>query len=389
MPIETRSSARLLPRFALIAVVVAGVALLAWWRMRPKPVHVTLGSVDRGRVERTVANTRSGTVTACRRAKLAPPLGGQIISLPIHEGDRVRDGQLLLELWNRDTAAQVRAAEEQARSTVDRAQQACVNADIADRDAERARKLNQDGLLAFDQYDRAASTAKSLRAACSAARMDAQQTQAALDAARATLTRTVLRAPFGGVVAKISGQLGEFAMPSPPGIPTPPAIDLIDDSCMYVSAPIDEVDVSRVRVGQPAIITMDALPGKRFAGRVRRIAPYVLDVEKQARTADVEVDFANPADAKPLLAGYSADVEIILDARDDVVRVPTQAILEGGRALVYTAAGLLESRTLKTGLSNWSFTEVQSGLEPGDKVVLSVEREGVVAGARAVPDKQQ
>ena len=132
-------------------------------------------------------------------------------------------------------------------------------------------------------------------------------------AARATQKRTVLRAPFAGVVARITGEVGEFTTPSPPGIPTPPAVDLIDDSCLYVTAPIDEVDVARVRVGQRASITIDAIPGRRFPGRVRRVAPYVVDFEKQARTVDVEMEFLNPEDVKALLVGYSADAEIILD----------------------------------------------------------------------------
>lgn len=268
-----------------------------------------------------------------------------------------------------------------------RAQEACVSADVAERDAGRARRLHGQGLLPDDQLDRAISNAKSLRAACNAARAEVDQSQANMQAARATVTRTVLRAPFAGIIAKVTGEMGEFTTPSPPGIPTPPAIDLIDDACMYVTAPIDEVDVGRVRVGQPAWITIDAVPGKRLPGRVRRIAPYVLDIEKQARTADVEVELKNPADAAALKAGYSADAEIILDARDNVVRVPTQALLEGNRVLVYSAnPGVLEERKLETGLANWTYTEVRSGLRPGEKVVLSVEREGVVAGARAVAE---
>ena len=74
----------------------------------------------------------------------------------------------------------------------------------------------------------------------------------------------VLRAPFDGVVADISGELGEYATPSPPGILTLPAIDLIDDSCMFVSAPIDEVDAASIKVGQQGRITLDAIKGKTF-----------------------------------------------------------------------------------------------------------------------------
>lgn len=374
----------------LLATLVVGVIGLVMWRTtRPKPVPVVLGVVDRGRVERTVANTRAGTVQACRRAKLAPPSGGQIVSLPVREGDRVRAGALLLELWSQNGVAQARLAREQARSATLHAQEACLNAEVAEREAARARKLHGQGLLPDDQLDRAVSTAKTLRAACSAAGADVQQSEAGVEVARANLTRTVLRAPFDGVVARLNGEVGEFTTPSPPGIPTPPVIDLIDDRCLYVTAPIDEVDVALVRVGQPATIAIEALPGRRFPARVRRVAPYVVDVEKQARTVDVEVELANPADKNALLVGYSADVEIILEAHENVVRVPTQALREGNRVLLYNAAGILEERRLDLGIANWAYTEVRSGLGQGEKVALSVERQGVVAGAHAVEEKPQ
>ncbi len=378
-----------LPRRLLVgAVLIAAVAIFLWRFTRSDPVPVALGAVDRGRVERSVANTRAGTVTSCRRAKLAPAAGGQIVALPVREGDRVRKGQVLLELWNADTAAQARAAEEQSRTAALRSEEACVSAGVAERDAERARKLNADGLLPDDQLDRAVSNAKTLRAACNAARAEVQRSRAQIEVARANLTRTTLKAPFDGVVAKVSGEMGEFTTPSPPGIPTPPAIDLIDPSCLYVVAPIDEVDVARVRVGQTAYITIDALPGRRFPGRVRRIASFVLDLEKQARTVDVEVEFLSAEDAKSLLVGYSADVEIILDLHENVLRVPTQALMEGGnRVLVYdSGSGVLRERQLVPGIANWEYTEVRSGLQQGEKVVLSIEREGVAAGAKAVPE---
>src|SRR5262249_27775962 len=153
--------------------------------------------------------------------------------------------------------------QEQANSSRMRVDEACVAAGNAERDAERAKGLHRDGLIPDEQFDRAVSTAKTQRAACDAAKAAAEQSQRSVELARANLTRTVLRAPFAGVVAKVSGEVGEFAMPSPPGIPTPPVVDLIDDSCLYVTAPIDEVDAARVQVGQVGYITLDAFAGKR------------------------------------------------------------------------------------------------------------------------------
>jgi HlyD family secretion protein len=205
--------------------------------------------------------------------------------------------------------------------------------------------------------------------------------------AQAGLARMVLRAPFDGVVADISGELGEYSTPSPPGIPTLPAIDLIDDSCMFVSAPIDEVDAAKLNIGQRSRITLDAMKGKVFDGRVKRIAPYVLDLEKQARTVEVEVEFLEPPKGESLLVGYSADVEIIYDQRKDVVRVPTQTMLEGNRVLFYGSDGILEERKLTTGLANWEYAEVIAGLHQGDQVVSSLDRAGVKAGVSVMPEE--
>ncbi|PIY06325.1 MAG: efflux RND transporter periplasmic adaptor subunit, partial [Gallionellales bacterium CG_4_10_14_3_um_filter_54_96] len=228
------------------------------------------------------------------------------------------------------------------------------------------------------------AAAKVARGGCVAARSQIDQSQSRIAAARAGLDRLVLKAPFDGIVADISGELGEYATPSPPGIPTPPAIDLIDDRCLFVSAPIDEVDAAHIKAGQTARITLDAIRGKTFAGRVKRVAPYVLELEKQARTVEVEVDFIEPPTTENLLAGYSADVEIVHTTHQNVLRIPTQTLLEGRRVLVYKPDGLLVERTVTTGLANWEQTEITAGLVEGDQIVLSLDQTGVTAGAKVV-----
>jgi HlyD family secretion protein len=115
----------------------------------------------------------------------------------------------------------------------------------------------------------------------------------------------------------------------------------------------------------------------------------VLDLEKQARTVEVEVEFDKSAAKDNLLVGYSADVEIIYDTRKQVLRIPTQTLLEGNRVLLFGSNGVLEERKVKTGLSNWEYAEVLSGLEEGDRIVSSLDREGVVAGARVVPEEKK
>ncbi|TFG87999.1 MAG: efflux RND transporter periplasmic adaptor subunit [Chromatiales bacterium] len=369
--------------FGLLGLI-ALIALVVWYSTRPKPVAVTVAEVGRGAVLATVANTRAGTVDACDRARLAPPMGGQIARLPFKEGDRVQKGDILVELWNEDQRAQVSQAEREAVSARSRTREACVTATVAAKNAVRIRQLRTQNLVSEGETERAVGDADSRAAGCDAARDQEKVSQARIDVARAQLERTILRAPFTGVIAEINGEVGEFVTPSPVGIPTPPTVDLVDGSCLYISAPIDEVDAPLVRAGQRASITLDAFPGRHFPGVVRRVAPYVLDVEKQARTVEVEAEIENP-EKYNLLPGYSADVEIILENREDVLRVPAQSILDGKRVLVLnTGAGVLESRPIKKGVSNWEYSEIVSGLDAGELVVTSVDREGVADGVAAI-----
>src|ERR1019366_3539108 len=382
-------SGRLAFQVALVLIVVALIAAAAWYAMRPKPVTVAVALADVGRVETTIANTRAGSVMPCRRAKLAPPTGGRIERLNVTEGDRVRAGQVLLTLWNDDLTARERMSREQLQTAKAHVREVCELAKASARDARRARDLRARNFVSQEAVERADADAAAKQASCDSAGTQVAEAEARLQASRADTDRTVLRAPFAGIVAEVNGELGEYLTPSPPGIPTLPAVDLIDDSCLYVSAPIDEVDGAQLKVGMTGRVTLDAYRGQHFGGRVRRIAPYVLAVEKQARTVEVEIEFDNPGEAIHLLVGYSADIEIVVTGRDDVLRVPTPALMPGNRVLVLTAGGLLEERRIETGLANWEFTEVKSGLSRGDRVVTSLEREGVKAGARAMAEHKE
>jgi HlyD family secretion protein len=371
-------------------IVIAVVALLLlggllFWATRPKPIAVVVKEVAAGKVESTLANTRAGTVEACLRTKLSTIVGGRIEFLGVKEGDRVKKGQLLLKLWNDDQQANAALAQAQIALSAKRVDEACIAAVNAEKEAKRQAELRAKGFVSTSREEAARTDAEVRRASCNTAKADVAQAEAKFKATRVEQGRVALYAPFDGTVAKIVGELGEYSTPSPPGVPTPPAIDLIDDSCLYVKAPMDEVDAPKILAGQPVRITLDALPGKILPGKVKRVAPYVSAVEKQARTVDIEVDFAQPGETGKLLVGYSADVEILLAGRDNVLRVPTSAIREGGKVLVL-ADGVLEERTLKTGLANWEYTEVLDGLQAGERIVTSLERPGVKAGAKAVAD---
>jgi HlyD family secretion protein len=184
-------------------------------------------------------------------------------------------------------------------------------------------------------------------------------------------------------VAELSTEVGEWVTPSPPALPVPPVVELIQQSSIYVSAPLDEVDVGSVRVGLPVRITLDAFAEQEFVGTVTRIAPYVLDAEEHSRTFAIEVEFDDADFASALLPGSSADVEVILASKQDVLRIPSYALIEGSRVLVVNGEELV-SREVETGLKNWAFAEIVRGLEVDEAVVVSLDRAEVREGAEAV-----
>ena len=376
----------LIRRLALALLIIALLVGGIWWAKRPKPIAVVVVEIDQGKVESSIANTRAGTVEACMRTKLSAIMGGRIEVLAVKEGDQVKKGQLLMKLWNDDQQAQSTLAQTQVQSAQKRVVEACTVAANAEAEAKSQSALFQKGFVSGSRDDQARADAQARRATCDAAKADVVQAQARVSATQVEQKRTVLYAPFAGTVAKIVGEVGEYSTPSPPGVPTPPAIDLIDDTCLYVRAPMDEVDAPKISAGQTVRISFDALPKQSFAGKVKRVAPYVSAVEKQARTVDIDATLDTDKTPPKLLVGYSADVEVVLAVRDKVVRVPTSALQEGGRVLVAGADGTLQERKIKTGLANWEFTEVLDGLAAGDKVVTSLEREGVKPGAAYVLD---
>ncbi len=372
---------KILFRFVIFTLIVALLSYAVWFATRPKPIEVELATIIRGTVESTVVNTRAGTVKACRRAKLAPATGGQIVKLQVKEGERVKQGQMLLEIWNSELAAKLELAQQQMLTAEKRRREACIVADNAHRQSRRMRQLVAKNFVSQERSDDADAKALARQASCDALTTDVKRAQAQIQVVQSGLERTVLTAPFAGIVARITGEIGEYATPSPPGIATPPVVDLIDDTCLYVSAPMDEIDAPKLKTGQFTRITLDALPGQVFTGKIRRIAPYVTEVEKQARTVDVEVDFDEPPNLL-LLVGYSADVEAVIDRHDDVLRIPAQAIRQKNKVLVLGADSKLEERSVETGLTNWAFTEVINGLEAGDQVFLTSDQDDVKAGTQ-------
>ena len=348
------------------AVILLLVASSFFYNGDEEAIKVLAVKPSTKTVEQTVSNTRAGTIDACRRSKMSPAMGGQIATLAVEEGDMVEKDQILLELWNKETKARVKAAERSSDQT-------CIISAKAQRDADRTNELFSKGLASEEAKEAAVTNAESGLAACNAAKAQVEVTKASLE-------RTQLIAPFGGIVAEIEGELGEYVTPSPVGVATKPTLDLIDNTCIYIKAPIDEIDAPEVVAGLKSRITMDAFGQKEFPATVRRVAPYVLDLEKQARTVEIEAVFDNPQEF--LLPGYSADITIIVDTSEETLSIPSQAVMGGNSVYLINSDGTISEKEIEVGLSNWQVTEVLGGLSLDDQIVLSIDRKGLEDGVK-------
>jgi len=365
------------------SVLIVGVCivLLRTTLLAPDPIAVTVVAVEPGRVESTVTNTKAGTIRARRRSQLSAEAGGRIVEIVRREGEHVEQGTVLIRLHDATQRAQLSLAREGLRAAEAGRRQACIARDRARRELKRKRTLADQEIVSADLLDQLESAYQAADASCSVSGAELDRAQAQIAAAQVELDKMVIRAPFDGVVAEVAVEIGEWITPSPPLLTVPPVLDLIDPSSLYISAPMDEVDSAAIHIGQTVKATIDSHPGVEFPGRVARVAPYVLDIERQNRTVEIEVELDTDASAAQLLPGTSADVEVVIEARDGVLRVPSSALVEGNRVLV-ADDGELSEQLVRVGLRNWDYAEILEGLETGQQVVISLDRAEVQDGAR-------
>jgi len=165
--------------------------------------------------------------------------------------------------------------------------------------------------------------------------------------------------------------------------------ELVDDARLHVEATIDEADIGRVKVGQPATLRLDALPDHPIAGVVSKLDPTVRKDEKGARTLRIEVEVADLARAvvAGVRPGMSANVDVRVAEKQDVLSLPTNVIIGRGtkRSVYLIDQGVARERSIQIGMSSWERTEVASGLAAGDRVVANLNAKGLADGVAVLP----
>jgi HlyD family secretion protein len=357
-----------------------------------------LAGVERGDIARSVVAT--GKIEPLAKVEVKSKASGIVKQIFVHYSDWVKQGQVLVELDKENLQAQVResraalqaaqAAEEAASATFERNKVEAEGPDLPflKSSTERAQELKKQGLIAqalLEDAEKAYQLALNRqmtslrniavsRADIARAKAQTAQAQAALDRAEEDLRNSTIVSPMDGIVLSRDVEIGDAVSSILVlGSQATKLFTLGDVSDVYVLGKVDEADIGKVYLGQPARIVVESFKDKKFSGKVTKISP--LGVEKDnVTTFEVRVSIHNPSGE--LKANMSANAEIILEEKKNVLLVPEAAVIydkqrktslevpdpanEKGRRQV----------AAKLGISNGVKTELIAGLKEGDKVIL-------------------
>ncbi len=287
---------------------------------------------------------------------------GKILKLYFDEGDEVKAGDLIAEL----DVSEVKANLKKAEAELKEAEFNLINTRV---EYKRKETLFKEELVTQQQLD-------DVQTRLSIAEAGLERAKAAHDIAQLQYKYSFIRSPVSGVMAERTVDVGDTVTIGPI------IASIVDLHDLYISAPIDEADVGNVSLGQTVKITMDAYLGEVFYGKVIKISPIVIGARQETRTFEVRVSIS---DRGPILKpGMSADVEIIIGEVKDTLIVPSHTIIDkGSEKIVYVVEhGRAKQRRVKTGLFNWSFTEIKAGLKKGEKVIITPDKTGFKEGVR-------
>jgi RND family efflux transporter MFP subunit len=359
-------------RWPLLLLLPVALALVALYALRAQQafsapeVETTVASVSRD-VEPSAGTpilTASGYVVARRKAVVSAKIQGRLADLRVEEGSQVKKGEVLARLESNDYEAAV----ERARAGVQRAA-----ADLAEqrRQLRLATELAQQDVLAEDQKEAAESRVRIAEAALAQAKAD-------VDFAEAQLQNTVIRAPFAGVVVKKMAEVGESVAPIPPGVNISTSsgaiVALADLATLEVEADVAEANVAKVANGQPAEVTVEAIPNRRYKAVLRQVIPTA---DRTKATVMVKVTILDKGrDLKPEMSAKVTFLErekrnAKAAAAEPVVLVPRPAVVtRDGRSVVFVVRdGRVQARPVVLGTEREGRVIVEDGLAGGEVLV--------------------
>ncbi|MCU0618506.1 MAG: efflux RND transporter periplasmic adaptor subunit [Gemmatimonadaceae bacterium] len=392
-------------KLAIAAVVVAAIvggAVAVQQQQGNKAVEVRIEPVAARDLVASV--TASGQVRPRTKVDLSADITGRVVRLAVQEGDVVSKGQFLLQIDPQQFEATLQRSLAALASAKAQLAQARANAIQATRNYERSREIKRQTptLISDEQLEQLKTAAEVNKALEEAARFSVEQAEAAVRDARWSLSRTTIIAPMSGKVTRLNVEAGETAIMGTLNKDAATLLTIADVSVYETKIKVDETDVSRIKLGDSAVVEIDAFPDTTFAGRVVRVSNSSVRAAGAAQTTtdqavdyEVTVQLLNaPPETRP---DFSATARIITDVRTSVLSVPIIALTvreeerlgagdsaqaPGGKqparevgkketegVFIVKSDNTVAFRPVKVGIAGERYFEVLGGVSAGERIV--------------------
>lgn len=378
-----------------VIIMLAIIGAIVFYYSSKNIINIKITRVKKGNIEKTITGVSNGTVEPLRRVKLLALLPLRIKKVNFKEGDRVKEGDLIIKLD--DTELNIKLELQKAGLTTAelRLHELEEQFKLAQQNFERTKKLFERGAIPDTRFDEIKGQYTTTEMAFAISTNAIIEAKLSVKLTEEELEKTNIRSPFKGLIAFLDatpGELPSYAGTEGAGISSQnisstqgvkPFCEVIDDSVLKIKVPFDEVDATKIKLGQETRIISDTAPGKVFKGRVIFISPVVSKTLEQNRTVEVEVGINN-ADKAHLPVGASVDAEIILHIEKGVTLLPTNSIIEkDDKKFVYTVENnILRRKFITAGITSWESTQILEGLKEGDPVVTSLDIENIEEGKK-------
>ncbi len=390
-------------RWSLVGVgllAVAGFAATTAAKRGKKATEVRIETVESRDLVASV--TASGQVQPRTKVDVAADISGRIVRLSVKEGDTVKKGQFLLEIDPQEYVAAVQRSDAALSASRAQAAQAKANLLQAQRNYDRSMEIKKTSpqLIAEEQLEQLKTQVEVNQALFESSNHNVDQAVASVRDARSKLSRTVITAPMSGRVTRLVVEEGETAVPGTFNKDAATLLTIADMSVLETKVKVDETDVSRIALGDSAVIQIDAFPDTTFLGKVVEISNSSVKAAGAAASTDQAIDYEvtiqllnPPPDTRP---DFSTTAKVVTDIRSKVLSIPIIALTvreneditpgdtavpvgrapqkEVGKkdvegAFVVSADNKVTFRPVKVGIAGDRYFEVISGLKTGDRIV--------------------
>ena len=374
----------------VVGVLIAGGGFSAYSLRKGHALPVLTARVEKQDIVAKV--TANGKIQAENRVELSALVMGQIVNLAVREGDRVKKGDFLLQIDQNRAAADEAGSNAALRGSLNDRDTARATFEQAERDFERVRRNFEEHVVSEAEFQKASSAVETARLTFESAQNRVEQTRAGLSATRDALSKTTVRAPIAGVVTTLRVKAGEVTVIGTMNNPGTQLMTISEMSTVQAVLMVDETDTPSIQVGQKALLTIDAYPGRTFEGLVTEVGHSPIlrddtDLQGLTTTSDA-INFkvkvkvlAPPSGIRP---GFSVAADVITGTRAKVAAVPLAAVVirdspkgektEAG--MPRTEEGVYALRDgkvmfvpVKTGLTGDLMVEVLSGLQTGEEII--------------------